>query len=500
MAEGDIEEDNPTSGGGTKGSQAFSVASQGDSSSQSQGRLAQGGTDLEEGIANEIAGGINGDLGDAAKKGSSPWKKVSSGEANPEVSIIDGVASIQIPEEIFNEAELLWKSYVVGYFIGDAPHVGSIHAMVNRIWSSPKACTKIDVQFIEKNIVLFRIERSNMRDRVIKRKYWHIADVPLVVSMWTPESALHPPELSGMPLWVDIRGVPNDLFSHKGLKCLSREVGGFVKLHPHTERCVRLDVARILIEMDLHKPLVEKFSFKDKQGSVKELEVSFPWLPTRCNVCQSWGYKGVECKRKGIVILKKSIEVEVSKTSAQVPGVDINVQQKAGNGIEELFHELNSLTPIRVDTEHISEGTRREPLSIQLIEPTTEVFAAEPEGNWTTVHGVDQTQTGLHHSPETSSEKRAVSFGSPSRFSPLMGIEEEREGKNIEANDQGSEEGEITDDKVEEAKVEKASKLKGKQTTVAGATKASKRKVIRAKDLILAGATTNSKKTSVRKL
>lgn len=181
-------------------------------------------------------------------------------------------------------------------------------------WTSPKVGSKIDVQFIEKNTVLFRIENSSMRDRVIKRKYWHIADVPLVVSMWTPESALHPPDLSAMPLWVDIRGVPNDLYSHKGLKCLSKAVGGFVKLHPHTERCVRLDVARILIEVDLHSPLVEKISFKDKQESMKELEVTFPWLPNGCNICQKWGHKGVECKEKGIVILQNSVEETVSKS------------------------------------------------------------------------------------------------------------------------------------------------------------------------------------------
>lgn len=33
----------------------------------------------------------------------------------------------------FDEAELLWKSYVVVYFNEEAPHVGLIHATVNRI-------------------------------------------------------------------------------------------------------------------------------------------------------------------------------------------------------------------------------------------------------------------------------------------------------------------------------------------------------------------------------
>lgn len=72
----------------------------------------------------------------------------------------------------------------MGYFIGDAPHVGSIHATVNRIWATPRNGSKIDVQFIEKKTVLFRIENPHMRSRVIQRKYWHVADVPLVVHEW----------------------------------------------------------------------------------------------------------------------------------------------------------------------------------------------------------------------------------------------------------------------------------------------------------------------------
>ncbi|KAJ4875797.1 hypothetical protein Rs2_40815 [Raphanus sativus] len=92
--------------------------------------------------------------------GSSVWARKKQIASNPEATfdVVDGIANLKIPDEIFDEAELLWKSFVVGYFIGDAPHIGPVHATVNRIWSSPKAGTKIDVQFIEKNTVLFRIE------------------------------------------------------------------------------------------------------------------------------------------------------------------------------------------------------------------------------------------------------------------------------------------------------------------------------------------------------
>ncbi|CDY28136.1 BnaC06g03170D [Brassica napus] len=217
---------------------------------------------------------------DAAAGGlRSPWTKPPHVEAPTPPGPIDGVVSLTIPEEILADPNPLWRCCVVGYFIGDAPHIGSIHATVNRLWSSSKMGSKIDVQFLEKNTVLFRIENPQVSARVIQRRYRHIADVPLVVNEWSPETALAPPDLSAMPMWIDLKGVSSLLFSHKALKCLSRAAGKFVKLHPSTEKCTRLDVARVLVEVNLHSPLVEKIQCLDRKGAEVEIDVSYPWLP-----------------------------------------------------------------------------------------------------------------------------------------------------------------------------------------------------------------------------
>lgn len=115
----------------------------------------------------------------------------------------------------------------------------------------------------------------------------------MALNDWTPETATSPPDLSAMPLWVDLRGVPNGLFSHKGLKCLSRAVGKFVKLHPTRERCTSLDVAHVLVEVDLHQPLLERIVFTDKQG--QQREISSPFLGVRSVVlCVRAGDIGVQ--------------------------------------------------------------------------------------------------------------------------------------------------------------------------------------------------------------
>ncbi|KAG2256184.1 hypothetical protein Bca52824_075478 [Brassica carinata] len=279
------------------------------------------------------------------KEGCHRWakKKSKASETEAAITVVDGVANMDIPEEIFDEAELLWKSFVVGHFIGDAPHIGSIHATVNRIWSSSKAGSKIDVQFIEKNTVLFRIEDNQMRARVLQRKHWNITDIPLVVNVWSPESAMNPPDLSAMPLWVDLKGVPNNLYSHKGLRCLSKAVGKFVRLHPSTEKCVRLDVARVHVEVDLQQPMVERIAFSDSKGEKREVEVNFPWVPPRCSICCRWGHKGKDCTSKEVIIMKKQSEVKDADVYANAP--EPRSSRAIGHEIEDLILDLEALKP-----------------------------------------------------------------------------------------------------------------------------------------------------------
>ncbi|KAG2275831.1 hypothetical protein Bca4012_044042 [Brassica carinata] len=220
-------------------------------------------------------------------------------EESPDFEVKDGVAEVTIPGALMEGVEPLWGCYVVGYFMHDAPHIGSIHATVNRIWASPLKNNKIDVQFIGKTTVLFRIEDAGIRSRVIKRKFWHISDVPLMVGEWTPETARAPPDLSAMPLWVDLLNVPGYLYSKKGLSFLSRTAGKFLKLHTNTERCVRLDVARVLVEVDLTKPLPNMISFKGREGTEVVVSISYPWLPPRCSLCSKWGHNSKDCHSKG---------------------------------------------------------------------------------------------------------------------------------------------------------------------------------------------------------
>lgn len=56
-----------------------------------------------------------------------------------------------------------------------------------------------------------------------------------------------------------------------------------------------MDVARIMVEVDLTKPLSNQISFKGRNGSDVLVSISYPWLPPRCSACKKWGHKEKDC-------------------------------------------------------------------------------------------------------------------------------------------------------------------------------------------------------------
>ncbi|KAH0879593.1 LOW QUALITY PROTEIN: hypothetical protein HID58_066987, partial [Brassica napus] len=95
------------------------------------------------------------------EKEKSSYAEIVNDGSTPNVStVVDGVADSEIPVEVFEDVEPLWKSFVVGFFMGDSRFIGSIHSTVNMIWSSPKS--KIDNQLAANSSNLNEVESGDL--------------------------------------------------------------------------------------------------------------------------------------------------------------------------------------------------------------------------------------------------------------------------------------------------------------------------------------------------
>lgn len=237
----------------------------------------------------------------------------------------EGVGMVKVPEEVFQDSFPLWEDFLIGKFLEEAPHIAKIHAIVNKIWALGDKDHMIEVFPINATTMKFRICNSVLRNRVLRRGMWNLADIPVVMSKWSPFPEESQPVMESIPLWVHMKNIPVNMFSWKGLSFAASPLGIATRLHPETAQCLNKKVAKIFVNADLTKelPRAMNFTFHGKETLV---EYTYQWLPSRCSNGNKWGH------------LAKACLAEVRKTQQSQDGKGNTHEVSVGNG-ENQDHE-----------------------------------------------------------------------------------------------------------------------------------------------------------------
>lgn len=157
----------------------------------------------------------------------------------------------------------------------------------------------------------FKVSSPAMRARILRRGMWNIGNIPLVVTKWTPDELREKPEIKSIPMWVYLKNVPMNMFSWQGLSFITSAAGFPVRLHPETAACSNFKLAKVFVNVDLSKELPDKINFT-KNGKSSLVEFIYPWLPLRCRSCGKWGHVDKACgmNKKDEAVKEKEIDVE----------------------------------------------------------------------------------------------------------------------------------------------------------------------------------------------
>lgn len=360
-----------------------------------------------------------------------------------EVKLIDGMGSVEVPEEVFQDASPL----LIGKFLERVPHIAKVHAIVNKIWALSDKSQMIDVFEVNSTTMKFRIANPTVRNRILKRGMWNLAQVPVVMSKWTPMVEDAQPAMQSIPLWVHLRNVPMDMYSWKGLSFVASPVGVPDRLHPETAQCLNLKVAKIFVKADLTKPLPKKMSF-NFHGKETVVEYTFPWLPSKCSNCDKWGHSVKACLAAPKGLTEETME------KINVVEVDQQIDVEKDNGSMELSVEQTKMEGKGQERELVNdlvqeahyEGTKNNDVGKYIESETDSV-----EKGWSEVHPSKASRTP---SPKKNSEHEQLSILSKTRFSVLSLTEEEDKEDDEQKVVEKEEEGEIEDKEDEVNTVE----------------------------------------------
>ena len=119
---------------------------------------------------------------------------------------------------------------------------------------------------------------------------------PMMVKGWNPNMDIQTESIRSLPLWVQL---PSLDIKYWGVECLSK-LGSLLGIPIKTDKFTKdkqaIRYARLLVEMPIEGPFPGHIDFFNEEGVLTRQQVSYEWVPTKCNHCSMLGHTEDVCK------------------------------------------------------------------------------------------------------------------------------------------------------------------------------------------------------------
>nr|GEU55957.1 achaete-scute transcription factor-related protein [Tanacetum cinerariifolium] len=161
---------------------------------------------------------------------------------------------------------------------------------------------------------------------------------PLILKKWHPNENLLKEDVSTIPVWVKLYGVPVTAFSEDGLSAIATKLGTPLMVDSYTSNmCMqswgRSSYVRVMIELranvELKDNIVVAMPNTTRKGHYKcNVRVEYEWKPPRCLSCKVFGYIHEECpKNTGArenKTMKKPSQTSRGVSKSVEPTIEVN--------------------------------------------------------------------------------------------------------------------------------------------------------------------------------
>ncbi|KAL9225962.1 hypothetical protein vseg_001831 [Gypsophila vaccaria] len=195
-------------------------------------------------------------------------------------------------DDVIDELEYC-KNAVICFIMGANPPGHVIEGFIRRIWTK----FNIDkISFLPNGVFLVRFVSSEMKEKALNSGYFLFDNKPLIVKEWNENLEINKADIKTVPVWIQLHELPLKFWG-KSLPNIVGIVGKFIKSDIATQERTKLGYARVMVEMQIDHSCPEWLNFKDEQGRVQRIEITYEWKPISCSVFNGMGHRGQECRR-----------------------------------------------------------------------------------------------------------------------------------------------------------------------------------------------------------
>ncbi|KAH0725212.1 hypothetical protein KY284_001077 [Solanum tuberosum] len=184
-----------------------------------------------------------------------------------------------------------WAPSIVVYVVGTTPSIGAVERFIlgqGTFSAKPVILNHKDGYFA------LRFTNKEERDMVPCSGTHYLVKRPVIMKPWVPEFNSKEEMLTTTPLWIKLPNLPLNCWN---LKVLSK-MGSSLEKSQYADECTtqvnRISFARILVEVDITKPLPKVIKIHVPKGRVSKQQIWFEWKPTFCQKCLQMGHSCVD--------------------------------------------------------------------------------------------------------------------------------------------------------------------------------------------------------------
>ena len=111
--------------------------------------------------------------------------------------------------------------------------------------------------------------------------------------------------MAKLPIWVHLGNIPLELFSQRRISYIANALGNPLYMDRITASQQRLAFARVCIELDAAVEVPRHIEVVLRNGRTVMVNVTVPWMPLKCSVCNIFGHSVKDCANKLVTVTTK---------------------------------------------------------------------------------------------------------------------------------------------------------------------------------------------------
>ena len=169
---------------------------------------------------------------------------------------------------------------------------GAAKSLIRSVWKMGHDLKIVDVGG---GLFQFKFALESQLKWVIHNSPWSFENHPLVLRRWERGMMANTVTFISIPLWVQVWGLPFDLFSEEACRDIGGGLGKVVEIGTKALSSEQARFVRVRVEIPLDKPLQRSGVVVNPEGDKVRVGFRYECLVGFCYQCGKIGHEAKEC-------------------------------------------------------------------------------------------------------------------------------------------------------------------------------------------------------------